>query len=121
MVELVRVSSRRGPYGLEWSGQDKEQQIVGAALCGGIDSWHLRALSPPDEPLPPWATAQSNDTNSKTIHRTPCDLVLITTPIDLARVVKIDKPNLRVTHDVEELTKPRLAELLVSFRTSTSQ
>jgi predicted GTPase len=51
----------------------------------------------------------------ETIHRTPCDLVLIATPIDLARVVKIDKPNLRVTYDVEELTKPGLAELLVQF------
>ena len=33
----------------------------------------------------------------ETIRRTPCDLVLIATPIDLARVIKIDKPNLRVT------------------------
>ena len=51
----------------------------------------------------------------ETIHRTPCDLVLIATPIDLARVVKIDKPNLRVTYEVEELTKPGLAEMLVQF------
>ena len=51
----------------------------------------------------------------ETIHRTPCDLVLIATPIDLARVVKIDKPNLRVTYEVEELTKPGLAELLAKF------
>jgi len=40
---------------------------------------------------------------------------LIATPIDLARVVKIDKPNLRVTYEVEELTKPGLAEMLVQF------
>ena len=51
----------------------------------------------------------------ETIRRTPCDLVLIATPIDLARVVKIDKPNLRVTYEVEELTKPGLAEILVQF------
>ena len=51
----------------------------------------------------------------ETIHRTPCDLVLIATPIDLARVVKIDKPNLRVTYEVEELTKPGLAEMLARF------
>jgi predicted GTPase len=51
----------------------------------------------------------------ETIHRTPCDLVLIATPIDLARVVKIDKPNLRVTYEVEELTKPGLAEMLAKF------
>ncbi len=51
----------------------------------------------------------------ETIQRTPCDLVLIATPIDLARVVKIDKPNLRVTYEVQELTKPGLAEMLAEF------
>jgi len=51
----------------------------------------------------------------ETIRRTPCDLVLIATPIDLARVIKIDRPNIRVTYEVEELTKPGLAEMLVQF------
>ncbi|MGD0469698.1 MAG: cyclic 2,3-diphosphoglycerate synthase [Terriglobales bacterium] len=51
----------------------------------------------------------------ETIRRTPCDLVLIATPIDLARVIKLDRPNLRVTYEVEELTKPGLAELLAQF------
>ncbi|MGA7080745.1 MAG: cyclic 2,3-diphosphoglycerate synthase [Terriglobales bacterium] len=51
----------------------------------------------------------------ETIRRTPCDLVLIATPIDLARVIKLDSPNLRVTYEVEELTKPGVAELLAKF------
>jgi len=51
----------------------------------------------------------------ETIRRTPCDLVVIATPIDLNRVIKIDKPNLRVTYEVEELTKPGLAEALEEF------
>ena len=51
----------------------------------------------------------------ETIRHTPCDLVLIATPIDLARVIKLDKLNLRVTYEVEELTKPGLAELLAKF------
>ena len=51
----------------------------------------------------------------ETIRRTPSDLVLIATPIDLARVIKLDRPNLRVTYEVEELTKPGLAELLAQF------
>ena len=51
----------------------------------------------------------------ETIQRTPCDLVLIATPIDLARVIKIDRPNLRVTYEVKELTKPGLAEMLAKF------
>lgn len=51
----------------------------------------------------------------ETIRRTPCDLVLVATPIDLARAINFDKPNLRVTYEVEELTKPGLAEVLAKF------
>ncbi len=52
----------------------------------------------------------------ETINRVPCDLVLIATPIDLARVIRIDKPSLRVTYRVEELTHPGLAEILARFQ-----
>jgi predicted GTPase len=51
----------------------------------------------------------------ETIRRTPCDLVVIATPIDLARVIKIDKPNVRVTYEVEELTRPGLTDALAGF------
>jgi predicted GTPase len=37
-----------------------------------------------------------------TINACDCDLVLIGTPIDLARVIDIEKPNLRVTYDLDE-------------------
>jgi predicted GTPase len=37
-----------------------------------------------------------------TINRTPCDLVLVATPIDLGRLLKIDKPSLRVRYDLKE-------------------
>ena len=53
----------------------------------------------------------------ETIRRTPCDLVIVATPIDLARVIKIDKPALRVSYEVEELTKPGLAEQLKRLAT----
>ncbi|HEY6946981.1 MAG TPA: cyclic 2,3-diphosphoglycerate synthase [Candidatus Acidoferrum sp.] len=51
----------------------------------------------------------------ETINRVPCDLVLVATPIDLARVIKLTKPYLRVTYEVQELTHPGLAELLAQF------
>ncbi|MGB8116630.1 MAG: cyclic 2,3-diphosphoglycerate synthase, partial [Candidatus Sulfotelmatobacter sp.] len=51
----------------------------------------------------------------ETINRVPCDLVLIATPIDLARVIKLHKPSLRVTYEVEELTRPGLAGILASL------
>jgi predicted GTPase len=51
----------------------------------------------------------------ETIRRTPCDLLVIATPIDLAAVIKIDKPNVRVSYKVQELTKPGLIEALGRF------
>jgi predicted GTPase len=50
-----------------------------------------------------------------TIARTPCDVVLIATPIDLRRVVRIDKPALRVGYELQEIGKPDLAEVLARF------
>ena len=38
----------------------------------------------------------------ETINAVPCDLVLIGTPIDLGRMLKINKPALRVTYELEE-------------------
>jgi len=51
----------------------------------------------------------------QTINQIPCDLVLVATPIDLAHLIKIDKPNLRVTYEVEELTSPGLVARLQQF------
>jgi predicted GTPase len=51
----------------------------------------------------------------ETIKRVPCDLVLVATPIDLARVIQLSKPYLRVSYEVEELTRPGLADLIREF------
>lgn len=51
----------------------------------------------------------------ETINRVPCDLVLVATPIDLARVIQIDKPSVRVAYEVEELSHPGLADILSQF------
>jgi predicted GTPase len=50
-----------------------------------------------------------------TIARTPCDLVLVATPIDLRRVVRIDKPALRVGYELQEIGKPDLEDVLARF------
>ena len=48
----------------------------------------------------------------ETIRRTPCDVVLIGTPIDLRRVLKLDKPVVRARYDLREQVPGRLeAEL----------
>ena len=51
----------------------------------------------------------------ETINRTPCDLVLVATPVDLARILKLNKPCVRVSYDAEEITKPGLKEILLRF------
>jgi predicted GTPase len=51
----------------------------------------------------------------ETISRTPADLVIVATPIDLSRVITIDKPSVRVSYEVEELTSPGLSEMLEEF------
>ena len=48
----------------------------------------------------------------KTINNTPCDTVVIGTPIDLRRVINIDKPAVRITYRLEEQGKPDLTDVI---------
>lgn len=47
-----------------------------------------------------------------TIERTPCDTVVIGTPIDLTRLVRITKPTVRVRYELQEIGRPTLADVL---------
>src|SRR5208283_4336143 len=50
-----------------------------------------------------------------TINKVPCDVVIIGMPIDLKRIVKIKKPALRVTYELEEIGEPSLRTILSEF------
>jgi len=50
-----------------------------------------------------------------TINAVECDAVVIGTPIDLNRIVKIRKPTVRVGYDLQEIGKPDLADVLRKF------
>jgi predicted GTPase len=50
-----------------------------------------------------------------TINKTNCDSVVVATPIDLNRIVKIKKPNTRVYYDLQEIGKPDLEMILDGF------
>ena len=60
-----------------------------------------------------WAMAASRP---KTWRRrsgpSPADLVLIGTPIDLNRVIKIDQPSQRVRYELQEIGQPTLEDIL---------
>jgi predicted GTPase len=47
-----------------------------------------------------------------TIDATPCDLVIVATPIDLSRVVAIAKPAQRVRYELQEIGQPDLTGIL---------
>jgi len=48
----------------------------------------------------------------ETIRNTDADLVLIGTPIDLGRVIRIDKPYQRVRYELQEIGQPTLEDIL---------
>jgi predicted GTPase len=50
-----------------------------------------------------------------TINNTDCDAVVIGTPIDLNRIIKINKPTTRVYYDLQEIGYPTLKEVLDDF------
>jgi predicted GTPase len=48
----------------------------------------------------------------RVIQRTPCDTVVIGTPMDLRHVITFDKPTARVTYELEEIGTPTLRDVL---------
>jgi len=50
-----------------------------------------------------------------TIKNTPCDAVLVASPIDIRRVIKIDKPAFRVVYRLEEIDHPNLNDVLADY------
>jgi len=50
-----------------------------------------------------------------TIANTPCDVAVIGTPIDLTRIVKIDKPTVKVGYELQEIGFPNLDVVLTDF------
>ena len=51
----------------------------------------------------------------KSINNTPCDFVVIATPIDLNRIIKINKPTVKVRYDLQEIGYPNLDSVLCDF------
>ncbi|MBD8005200.1 cyclic 2,3-diphosphoglycerate synthase [Bacillus norwichensis] len=51
----------------------------------------------------------------ETINKSDCDAVIIGTPIDLTRVISINKPCTRVHYDLDEMGSPNLKDILKDF------
>jgi predicted GTPase len=50
-----------------------------------------------------------------TVERTPADLVLVATPVDLRRVIRLSKPAQRVGYELQEIGRPDLGDALAAF------
>jgi predicted GTPase len=50
-----------------------------------------------------------------TINNTDCDAVIIGTPIDLRKIININKPAVRVTYELQEIGRPNLHDVLQRF------
>jgi predicted GTPase len=48
----------------------------------------------------------------ETINQTDCDAVIIGTPIDLGKIIKINKPIVRAKYELQELNKPGLSDII---------
>jgi predicted GTPase len=48
----------------------------------------------------------------ETINATPCDLVIVATPIDLRRVLSMKQPSQRVRYELQEIGRPTLEDVL---------
>jgi predicted GTPase len=51
----------------------------------------------------------------ETIKKTPAELVIIATPIDLGRLIDVGKPALRVRYELQEIGEPTLETILADF------
>ncbi|HMB70872.1 MAG TPA: GTPase, partial [bacterium] len=51
----------------------------------------------------------------QTIEAVPADLIIIATPIDLRRLIQLDKPAMRVRYELQEIGEPTLETVLGDF------
>jgi len=86
---------------------DPRQFAVGAIL----ETYKKYPESGPILPAMGYGDAMITDLE-KTINQSNVDLVISATPIDLTRVIKINKPMQRVRYELQEIGQPTLKDLL---------
>lgn len=71
---------------------------------------HLRSVLP----TMGYGKAQIDEL-AETIARVPCEAVAIATPVDLRRLLTIERPSTRVRYELQEIGRPTLADVLPAF------
>jgi predicted GTPase len=75
--------------------------------------WIQRAL-----PAMGYSRSQLEDLTA-TINATPCETIIIATPIDLAHLIPLSRPHCRVRYELEEISHPDLADVITTFVKNT--
>jgi predicted GTPase len=81
--------------------------------CFEIHSSHIRKLSKDWSHFASHGIRRRKDLE-ETINKSDVDLVIIGTPIDLTRVMKIKKPYQRVRYELQEIGQPTLQDILMN-------
>jgi predicted GTPase len=84
------------------------------------EAFHRYPHIGPVLPAVGYSKAQITDLE-QTIDRVPCELVLFATPIHLTRIVKINKPTLRVRYEYKDHGSPSLEEVLLKRLRATGK
>jgi len=58
---------------------------------------------------------------SATINGAACDSIIVATPVDLARLIRLPKHHCRVRYDLEEISRPALSDVIAIFLQTHSQ
>ena len=61
-----------------------------------------------------YSEAQLGDL-AATVRATTCDSIVVATPVDLGRLIVLPKPYCRVSYDLEEISRPDLAQVVNDF------
>ncbi|MCL6482098.1 MAG: cyclic 2,3-diphosphoglycerate synthase [Firmicutes bacterium] len=89
---------------------DPRPYLVGSLKDTFRNYPHLGALLP----AMGYSPRQLNDLQA-TIRQTPCDVVLVATPVDLSRLIEIPRPVVRVRYEVVERGELTLADVVRQF------
>jgi predicted GTPase len=76
-----------------------------------LETYQKYPKTGPILPAMGYGEAQTKDLE-ETIARADVDMVIIGTPIDLTRIIKINKPSQRVRYELQEIGQPTLEDLL---------
>ncbi len=86
---------------------DPRPYAVGSIRDVFVKYSHIRALLP----AVGYGKEQIRELE-ETINATPCDAVVIGTPIDLRQALRLNKPAVRVRYELQEVGKPNLEDVL---------